>query len=506
MQGSSPQTTAASPASHTRKRRHFKSRLGCAICKRRKIKCDESRPGCANCAKHGVDCDFLNEPAAVPSRSNAASPDAPPASHSYLRSHFRPQPRPSVATPRGTAPTCTTHANDDLTPAQVPLQLAHLEMLHNFATSTALTLSPDPVLRTIWRLNAPREGFRPGHGFVLRSIFALSALHMAVFATDPAAKQQHLARARAEHGIALRDTAAALRHASASNCSAVFISATLTFLYAWACPRQPGDIFLVSPSTTTAPTTSHPSQPADWVFFLRGIRTITDAWSAELLRGPFGTMMRLGWESTHFTKMSAYRQRGGWDERDGGSDVGAGQAALVASPAWQATAEHAQFLCLRRTVARAAAADEEPIYQKSIDSLEFGFACTYRSMGTFHAAATAATTTATTPSTPSAMSNAAQVDGRPPGAAALAGAALTSGVYYWLYCMDDDFLDLIMRRRPLALVVFAHFVVLLRVLSSCWWMQGWTTHLMQEIWGLLDEDHRLWICWPIEELGWRPSV
>jgi hypothetical protein len=42
-------------------------------------------------------------------------------------------------------------------------------------------------------------------------------------------------------------------------------------------------------------------------------------------------------------------------------------------------------------------------------------------------------------------------------------------------------------------------------LDSCWWMEGWATHLIAKIYHLLDEEHRLWIRWPIEEIGWIPS-
>ncbi len=71
--------------------------------------------------------------------------------------------------------------------------------------------------------------------------------------------------------------------------------------------------------------------------------------------------------------------------------------------------------------------------------------------------------------------------------------------------MDDGFIEMLDQRSPPALVIFAHFVVLLKYLGSCWWMQGWSTHLLQEIWSLLDQEHRVWIRWPIEEIGWLPS-
>lgn len=43
-----------------RRRRHRNSRLGCATCKRRRVKCSEDLPACNNCVKHRVHCDYLN--------------------------------------------------------------------------------------------------------------------------------------------------------------------------------------------------------------------------------------------------------------------------------------------------------------------------------------------------------------------------------------------------------------------------------------------------------------
>ncbi|CAK7200205.1 hypothetical protein SEUCBS139899_002896 [Sporothrix eucalyptigena] len=443
----SPETAVASPSSVSvsvaasttslpRKRRHFKSRLGCGICKRRKIKCDESRPGCANCAKHGVECDFKE---ATPERPTARSLPTTP---------LPTAPLPSRPQPAQTPLPLLSSAADGL--HSQPLQIHHLELLHNYCTLTSYTLSSDPILRNVWRINVPQEGFK--YEFVLRSVFALSALHMASYTTDAPEKQRYLQMARAEHGVALRDIATALSQASADNCSALHVSAAMTFMYAWAAPRQPGDIFLVAPST---PGSSEKAVVADWVFLMRGTRSITEMWSEKLLEGPFGIVLRMGAESM------------GGDRHHG---------AKVASAAWQATPEHTQLAHLRTIICKAAAADESEdvnVYERSLLSLERSFCYSYghgTSIGT-----------------------------------ASATSAQTSSVYYWLYCMEDEFVDLIVQRRPLALVMFAHFCVLLRLLSACWWMQGWSTHLMQEIWDLLDGDHRQWIRWPIEELGWRPS-
>lgn len=41
---------------------HRKSRAGCLLCKKRKIKCSEDKPECTACAKHGVRCEYETVP------------------------------------------------------------------------------------------------------------------------------------------------------------------------------------------------------------------------------------------------------------------------------------------------------------------------------------------------------------------------------------------------------------------------------------------------------------
>lgn len=42
----------------TRRKKHRNSKLGCATCKRRRVKCDEQLPLCGNCIKHRSTCDY----------------------------------------------------------------------------------------------------------------------------------------------------------------------------------------------------------------------------------------------------------------------------------------------------------------------------------------------------------------------------------------------------------------------------------------------------------------
>ncbi|OAQ58702.1 C6 transcription factor [Pochonia chlamydosporia 170] len=55
-----------------RRRGHFKSRLGCFNCKRRRIKCNEIRPECSACRRLALECSYPVQ--------NAASTDAAPTS------------------------------------------------------------------------------------------------------------------------------------------------------------------------------------------------------------------------------------------------------------------------------------------------------------------------------------------------------------------------------------------------------------------------------------------
>lgn len=72
----------------------------------------------------------------------------------------------------------------------------------------------------------------------------------------------------------------------------------------------------------------------------------------------------------------------------------------------------------------------------------------------------------------------------------------------WLFRMTDGFLDRLQQRDPIPMIIYAHFVVLIRVLEQFWYMQGWTHHVMNGIWDLLPREHRPWLDWPIKSVGW----
>ncbi|CAH0037103.1 unnamed protein product [Clonostachys rhizophaga] len=78
------------------------------------------------------------------------------------------------------------------------------------------------------------------------------------------------------------------------------------------------------------------------------------------------------------------------------------------------------------------------------------------------------------------------------------------GFYTWLYDISDEYLKLLRQGDCEALCVLAFYSVLLKDLERHWWLEGWAVHLLQRIYLLLDEEHQLWIRWPVEEVGWVP--
>jgi hypothetical protein len=80
----------------------------------------------------------------------------------------------------------------------------------------------------------------------------------------------------------------------------------------------------------------------------------------------------------------------------------------------------------------------------------------------------------------------------------------TADIFIWLTRLSDDYLALLQRKAPEALVIFAYFGVITKELEWAWWMQGFSVHLIRAIHHQLNEEHRYWLQWPMQQLGWVP--
>lgn len=67
----------------------------------------------------------------------------------------------------------------------------------------------------------------------------------------------------------------------------------------------------------------------------------------------------------------------------------------------------------------------------------------------------------------------------------------------WPVVIPQKFITMLNSRRPEALIILAHYCVILNHLDGYWWKRGWTAHLMDNIYRELDEPWHCWIQWPM---------
>lgn len=77
-------------------------------------------------------------------------------------------------------------------------------------------------------------------------------------------------------------------------------------------------------------------------------------------------------------------------------------------------------------------------------------------------------------------------------------------IFGWLYRISREFVACARRREPLALLVLAHYAVLLNleVIPDGWFIKGWRRHIIDRVAELIVHDkYREWMRWPVEQVA-----
>jgi len=77
--------------------------------------------------------------------------------------------------------------------------------------------------------------------------------------------------------------------------------------------------------------------------------------------------------------------------------------------------------------------------------------------------------------------------------------------FVWHFATAESFMPLLQQGKQEAVVIFAHSLIIFSTVNWSRWFNGWDTFLLARAWDVLDPEHRLWIQWPIEEIGWMPQ-
>ncbi|KAL4916071.1 hypothetical protein BDW62DRAFT_110950 [Aspergillus aurantiobrunneus] len=74
--------------------------------------------------------------------------------------------------------------------------------------------------------------------------------------------------------------------------------------------------------------------------------------------------------------------------------------------------------------------------------------------------------------------------------------------FQWIFQVPSKYMELYRQREPFALVILAHYAVILHFLRRHWWMGEWSLRLIQEIGQHLDANWRNSITWVLDATGY----
>lgn len=147
------------------------------------------------------------------------------------------------------------------------------KLLHHFTTLTYLTLSDQVELQDLWQRKIPELAF--SHTFLLRVIFAISALHLYRTTSEP----NYLSYALKKYQEALQSSSTVLLAISPSNCHALYACAALGFLFEFGASNNSESLLYVNDGSL-----------APWVIHVRGVRIIIGSSWHDLQSGTMGLL------------------------------------------------------------------------------------------------------------------------------------------------------------------------------------------------------------------------
>ncbi|KAL6713413.1 hypothetical protein ACLMJK_008878 [Lecanora helva] len=78
--------------------------------------------------------------------------------------------------------------------------------------------------------------------------------------------------------------------------------------------------------------------------------------------------------------------------------------------------------------------------------------------------------------------------------------------FLWPVMIPQEYISLLNAKRPEALIILAHYCIILHHLDYYWWMRGWAMHILDNIQHELGEDLRSWIEWPTGVIDFNEKV
>lgn len=80
------------------------------------------------------------------------------------------------------------------------------------------------------------------------------------------------------------------------------------------------------------------------------------------------------------------------------------------------------------------------------------------------------------------------------------GAVLMPAIIGWIYRLPETFVRQLEDKDSFALVILAHWSVMLKYMTPSWFMEGWDVHVISGIRSSLRVDYHQWIEWPVRTI------
>ncbi|GME38054.1 C6 transcription factor [Neofusicoccum parvum] len=319
------------------------------------------------------------------------------------------------------------------------LQLDDLELLFHFTTATSATVTGgDKFTAKVVEVELPRLAVC--NDFLMRAVLAISAMHMASRCQDETRAHSLVSRAIKHHNIGIRGSANMMPLLNETNCAALYCFTALTAALSLALVRY-------TPRDSSSSSSPHPRRCLfDWLDHVRGAGTIiihARPWLA----------------SSVFAPMISYNPD-----------------TIV------------PFLTSQPSPSRLPALHLSYADEQHLRSIRHFFV---RELGGMAPAKLNVLLDALEELTKSCV--AADNLGRTSRTALRA-------VFCFAGLVSEDFMALLRERDACALLVFAHFAVLLQRLRGLWWLDGLGRTLVEEIHDSLAPAYREYMRWPMAEV------
>lgn len=311
-----------------------------------------------------------------------------------------------------------------------------MELLHFWTTKTSLTIS----IPFLWQ--EVITGLALSHDFLLRNILSLTALHKAFVLRKERgtsdADQQLLTLAAHHQNLALSPIRRALSKVTKENAPAILNFSSCNFMFTMGASRHFHTFYNYFSGKTPAGT-------PHWLKFIHGIRVLGDHWP---------------WiEDSPLAALLPRRdlQTGVSPQTEEEKDVDVNLSGL--SELWSSKDER-----------------ETETLDANLAKLRHAF------LFSSQLSRDMAKSPATLKATPEEFHQ-----------------TFIASIIHWLHILDDTYIGMLDRKDTAALILFAHFAVLLSRLSDKWFIEGVPEEMVRAIHEQLKNKQHL-LKWPMEQL------